>query len=171
MKNIFNTIIGLLLLVFVAGGCVDVSKILPRSETTPPQANNPTPTAAPITAPDNETEKLKEKIEALEKKVDESEPKTTSTPQIKEKIPTIPTIPDSRSNATVSASGDGFLAMRSQPSTNSGYRILKIPHRANVRVLGCQQTTTRVDGRSGRWCQVSYAGKSGWVFDGWLVYR
>lgn len=170
MHNKLNFIITLFLLTLTSLACVDFRSIVPQSTTQPPPSATPATTPQQTPESVNENEKLLEKIEELEKKIDESEKKqTTPSPEIKK--PTVPIIKDPKSNAQVNSRGDGFLAMRSQPNTETGYRVMKIPHGANVRVLGCQEFTERVSGRNGRWCRVSYAGKSGWVFDGWLVYK
>jgi hypothetical protein len=60
----------------------------------------------------------------------------------------------------VNAPNDGFLALRSHPSTQSGRRLLKIPHGTRLKVSACQST-----GGRGNWCRASYAGQTGWLFD------
>ena len=64
---------------------------------------------------------------------------------------------------------DGFLALRSQPSAQSGSRIVQIPHAASVDVGPCDGPAETVGGRSGRWCQAQYDGRSGYLFDAYLV--
>lgn len=71
--------------------------------------------------------------------------------------------------AMANSPGDGFLALRSLPSSQVGDRILKIPHGAIVTVGDCGPVVTPVN-RSGRWCQATYNGYTGWVFDAYLVY-
>lgn len=63
----------------------------------------------------------------------------------------------------VNASGDGFLALRSEPTTKSGRRLAKIPHGTTLRLGVCQPTP------NGSWCQTSYQGISGWVLDRYVV--
>jgi hypothetical protein len=64
--------------------------------------------------------------------------------------------------------GDGFLALRSGPSTSSGTRLLKIPH-GDVLALGaCLPPTTSPGGRYGSWCRARYARTDGWVFDAFV---
>ena len=76
----------------------------------------------------------------------------------------------SRPTATINSPGDGFLAMRSEPDTESGERVMKIPHAATVYLENCETTFKNVAGKRGRWCMVSYKEKMGWVFDAWLIY-
>ena len=169
IKNIHNLVI--LLLLFLAFGLACTGFPSPQQQTTTAPAT-PAPTAAQT--PDEENEKLKEKVAELEKKVEEQQkPQTVivqQPPNVVVKPTAPPVVKSSTGNAWVNSPGDGFLALRSYPSTDAGYRILQIPHGANVRVLGCQSYTARVSGRSGRWCRVSYGGYTGWAFDGWLVY-
>ena len=66
--------------------------------------------------------------------------------------------------ARVQTPGDGFLALRSEPTIRSGRRILKIPHGSG---LTPDQCVTRPS--DGRWCRTSLKGQSGWVFDRYLV--
>ncbi|MEK7723657.1 MAG: SH3 domain-containing protein [Acidobacteriota bacterium] len=162
MKNLFNLIfVGLILLIFVLA-CT-ISSPFQQSPTATPTA--PAPTVAPSPVAGDESEKLKEKLEELEKKVEAQKQKTL--PPVKQNVPIIK---GSGTIARVSSPNDGFLALRSDPSSDYGDRILQIPHGATVKILGCQGFREKVGGRSGRWCRVSYAGYTGWVFDGWLVY-
>ena len=102
-------------------------------------------------------------MEELEKKVDQQQ----KTPPVKR---TAPPTQSSATMAQVNSPGDGFLALRSEPGSDVGYRIIQIPHGSYVQVLGCQGFAERVGGRSGRWCRINYGGYTGWAFDGWLVY-
>ena len=106
---------------------------------------------------------LKEKIANLEKKM--AEQKST-----KQKVPTIADPPaNSPDNVTAKANspGDGFLALRTAPSSETGDRILKIPHGATLTVTGC---LPKQPGKKGRWCRVNYNGTVGWAFDGFMTY-
>lgn len=71
--------------------------------------------------------------------------------------------------ARVNSPGDGFLALRTLPNSESGERIAKIPHGAEISIGYCGPVVTPVR-RSGRWCQATYNGSSGWVFDAYLIY-
>lgn len=159
-RNLFNLTIVLIILSFLALACT----ISPWQQ---PATNTQIPPAATQTAtPDEETAKLQKRLEDLEKEL-EKQKKQPVQPQAKKNVPIIQ---GSGSFARVSSPGDGFLALRSEPNSETGYRILQIPHGATVKILGCQNYVERVGGRVGRWCRVSYDGYTGWAFDGWLVY-
>ncbi len=70
--------------------------------------------------------------------------------------------------AKVDAPGDGFLALRSEPSESAGERIAKIPHGRYVSIEDCEREEKTVSGKKGRWCMVSYENNTGWAFDAWL---
>lgn len=65
--------------------------------------------------------------------------------------------------AVVNTPGDGFLALRSEPSTKQGSRLVKIPH-GTVLILGeCVRPSA-----SQTWCKTSYAGHAGWVLETYI---
>jgi hypothetical protein len=66
--------------------------------------------------------------------------------------------------ARVNAPGDGFLALRSAPSTERGARLAKIPHGSELILGEC-----RPAGPSDSWCRTDFEGRSGWVLDRYLV--
>jgi hypothetical protein len=171
IRNLFNLTIVLALLLVLGLACTGLQP--PVQQTTSSSAT-PAPTAAQNPTPDEERAKLKGKVAELEKKIEEQQKPPTVVVQQPPTVVVRPTAPpvvrSSTGNAWVNSPGDGFLAMRSYPSVNGGYRIMQIPHGSNVRVLGCQNYTERVSGRAGRWCRVSYGAYTGWAFDGWLVY-
>jgi Bacterial SH3 domain len=113
----------------------------------------------------DETAAMKQKLAELEKKLKEQ----------KGKVPTIPTLPNAPATpkvptvttAKVNSPGDGFLALRTGPSSETGERILEIPHGSTVTVLACQAAAK---GKKGKWCKVNYNGNAGWAFDGFLIY-
>lgn len=73
--------------------------------------------------------------------------------------------PERKSGAvTVNTPGDGFLALRSQPSSQGGVRVLKIPHGSELHLGACIAAS---DG--GNWCQTTYLGRSGWIFDRYVA--
>lgn len=80
--------------------------------------------------------------------------------------PTQRTLEEPRGPITgrVHTPGDGFLALRSEPTIRSGRRILKIPHGTLVTLGECVSRPS-----DGRWCRTSYKGQRGWVFDRYLV--
>jgi len=113
----------------------------------------------------NETDELRDQIANLEKLLNEQK-KTNQPANVPLKMP-------EQSKTTVSAQvdspGDGFLALRSLPSSDIGNRITKIPHGATVSIGACGPVVRPVS-RQGRWCQAAYNGYSGWVFDAYLLY-
>ena len=172
-KKLSDPLIVLIFLSFVGLACVDPFALSRQQQHSPPP--QPTPIqqeTAKADDNDDENEELIEKIEELEKKIDEQAKEKKSTTVVKKKpvIRSDPKPRDPNANAQVNSPGDGYLALRSLPTTESGYRIMKLPHGADVRVLSCQNLNQRISGRSGRWCRVRYAGKTGWAFDAWLAY-
>lgn len=115
----------------------------------------------------NDTENLKEKIANLEKQIQEQKKKNTTVPTINapDTIKTPP--PSNKVIAKVNSPGDGFLALRTAPSAETGERILQIPHGASVTVIAC---LPKAAGKKGRWCRVDYNGNVGWAYDGFLIY-
>ncbi|MGB7069272.1 MAG: SH3 domain-containing protein [Pyrinomonadaceae bacterium] len=77
---------------------------------------------------------------------------------------------DSVRIARVNSPRDGYLALRSSPSTETGERLTKIPHGTRIQVRDCESVTETAQGRKGRWCRVTYSGKTGYVADSWLTY-
>lgn len=67
--------------------------------------------------------------------------------------------------ATVRTPGDGFLALRSEPSTEQGVRLAKIPHGTRLALGDCVRPTA-----TQRWCRTSYGGQAGWVLDSYLDF-
>jgi len=116
-------------------------------------------------AANTETDKLREQIANLEKRLDEQKTSSAS--------PNIPTEPDepalTHASPVVNSPGDGFLALRSLPSSDIGDRVVRIPNGAHISISGCLPRS-RVGSKTGRWCKASYNGYSGWVFDAWLIY-
>ena len=66
--------------------------------------------------------------------------------------------------ATVNTPGDGFLALRSEPSVRRGRRLFKIPHGTMLTLDEC-----RTWPGDGRWCRTRFRGQTGWVFERYLV--
>lgn len=125
--------------------------------------NTVPPTPSPSATKDDK-EELRQQIANLEKRLNEQ--KNSNKPaNIQVAIPNQSTTTAARVNSP----GDGFLALRSLPNSEAGERILKIPHGATISVGACGPVTRPVN-RSGRWCQASYNGYAGWVFDAYLVY-
>lgn len=123
---------------------------------------SPTPVPTSPTT-DSEKEKLERELANLQKKLDEQKKaETNKTP------PTFES--DDLPTARVNSPGDGFLALRDEPDAEKGERLARIPHGTVVVLENCEKQKTTIDGRSGRWCMVTHAGQSGWVFDAWLDY-
>jgi len=130
--------------------------------------NNPKPTATPISKSVNQNDELNEKLTNLEKQIQEqkNQKKTSNTPPFPSPTQNNSTVPKAR----VAPSNDGFLSLRTEPSVKTGTQLVKIPSGATVNLENCEKNYMTIDGRRGRWCMVSYAGKVGWAFDAWLIY-
>ncbi len=129
---------------------------------------NGSPTASPTAAPNDEIERLKRETANLKKQIDDQKnqntshlPNTTYNPPNEKSTPTA---------ARANSPRDGFLALRSEPSSESGYRIAQIPHGAALTVLGCPKSSN-VGKMPGRWCQIVYNGQSGWAFDAFIRFE
>jgi hypothetical protein len=128
------------------------------TEATPKQVPAQTP------LPDDEAAKLRGDIANLQKQVERQK---AATPAVN-----VQSVQPS-SGGTVAwaySPGDGFLALRSQPSSEAGTRITKIPHGAQIAIGSCQEYILTARGNRGRWCTATYAGYSGWVFDAFVRY-
>jgi hypothetical protein len=121
---------------------------------------------SPATSPTkDDKEELRDQIANLQKMIEEQK-RSDRTPSIPLKTPNQPAM---TTTARVNSPGDGFLALRTLPNSEIGERILKIPHGSIISVGACGPVVTPVR-RSGRWCQASYNGYTGWVFDAYLIY-
>lgn len=133
------------------------------------KGTTPSPSVLPSTSPaaaNSETDQLRDQIANLEKKLNEQ--KNSNRPATN--VPPPPDQPVTNpGTARVNSPGDGFLALRTLPSSDIGERITRIPHGANLNLGGCLPRS-RVGSKTGRWCRASYGGYSGWVFDAWLNY-
>lgn len=161
-------VVGLLgtMIAIAIGGAAALIYFNKDSRTAEPNANNKgTPIPSATSTPDN-TNELRDQIANLERRLNEQKNanKTTATPPL-----VMPSPSTMRTTATVNSPGDGFLALRSLPNSEIGARVLKIPHGATISIGGCGPVVRPVS-RSGRWCQASYNGYTGWVFDAYLIY-
>lgn len=77
---------------------------------------------------------------------------------------TIPTTAKKEIKYVISTSG---LRMRSEASL-SGDFVQLVPAEAEVEVFAYSKAKDSVDGLTDFWAQVNYAGKSGWLFNGYL---
>jgi hypothetical protein len=125
---------------------------------------SPIPTASPTIDP--EKQRLQDELANIQKKLDEQ--KNANRPSNAAPFPT----PGQSGvvTARVNSAADGFLALRSEPDSEYGERLAKIPHGTVVTLEDCQRERVKIGNRTGRWCMVTYAGKTGWVFDAWLDY-
>lgn len=127
-------------------------------------SNISTNTPLNISATPDETAAMKQKLANLEKQLQDQKNQKGSVPT----LPGSPATPKVGSTvARANSPNDGFLALRTAPSSETGDRILQIPHGAEIKVLGCQQA---IKGKKGRWCRVDYNGTLGWANDGWMSY-
>ena len=132
---------------------------------TPTVTQSVAPNASPAVSPNDETAKLKEEMTNLKKQLEnQKNPKQNSDGGT---IPT--TSPSNGKKAYANSPTDGFLALRSEPNSETGYRITKIPHGAELTVIACPKPSN-VGKMAGRWCQVVYNGQSGWAFDGFMKF-
>ncbi|MFN2500471.1 MAG: hypothetical protein ABR530_00475 [Pyrinomonadaceae bacterium] len=157
-------VLGVLVIALVAAGAL-VYFNSGRSEVATINAVNnsktqTTPTAEPTTA--NDTDELRAQIANLQRMINEQ--KKTSSPNLSYSEP------ERVRTVRVNSPGDGFLALRTLPNSETGARIAQIPHGTTIAIGGCLNNSARIGGRPGRWCRSSYAGLTGWVFDGFVVY-
>lgn len=127
-------------------------------------SQSPTPSKSVSPTPDPNKD-LRDQIANLEKQIADQK-KGSVNANVPLKMPETST---TQTTARANSPGDGFLALRTLPSAQIGERIAKIPHGATVNIGACGPVITPVK-RSGRWCQASYNGMSGWVFDAYLSY-
>jgi hypothetical protein len=123
-------------------------------------------TVTPITA---KTEAAKQETPETVKQdpVKTQAPKPETAKQDPVKPPPVKPEPVKQAPAqrgTVNTPGDGFLALRTDPSIRIGSRLAKIPHGTKLDLGECTN-----DSSGGRWCRTRYGGQSGWVFDRYVV--
>ncbi len=169
-KGVSPIIVGILgiLLLFVIGLFAAYILLRARTDKISSVLTSPTPTASPANSktdtPTDETAALKEKLASLEKQMQDRKPQKPNSPA-ETYSPSKPAVNTARANSP----RDGFLALRSEPNSETGERIAKIPHGANITVTGCPKPSN-VGKIAGRWCQVTYNGQSGWAFDRFMIF-
>jgi len=155
--------VGVLIILLVVGLGLAGAAFYYGTGTTPPETpvKTPSPSPSATTTPDPETERLRDELANIQKKLEEQK----KTP------PSRPT-PDPSLTTTVTANSpaDGFLALRSEPNSETGKRIAKIPHGAKLQIGACGDYITTQKNNYGRWCRAAYSGYSGWVFDKYVIY-
>jgi uncharacterized protein YraI len=73
-------------------------------------------------------------------------------------VTTLTAFPAYGSNVTVDSPRDGFVALRSEPTVQTGVRLAKIPHATALTLGECRSTAD-----NDIWCRTSYRGKTGWI--------
>ncbi len=131
-------------------------------------SNNQKPTETPVLTRDNQNNELKEKLANLEKQIQDQ--------KIKRNLPILSlfrvrrkTIQPCRQRVSLHQTTDFF---RSEPSQASKPERSLSKYRPAQPLIWktAKKIIKTIDGRSGRWCMVSYAGEIGWAFDAWLIY-
>ncbi len=156
------------LLLSVVGLVAAYVMLRPRENQAIVTAAPPSPTVAPKVSPsatpNDEAAKLREEMANLKKQLETQKNQKQGSPLLPVPPPT-----DGSKTAYANSPTDGFLALRSEPNSETGYRIAKIPHGAALTVLGCPKASN-VGKMAGRWCQVDYNGQSGWAFDRFMKF-
>src|ERR1044072_4272893 len=106
-----------------------------------------TPTQNPISV--DEAAKLRNEIANLQKQMEQKNAKPAINPQPAQPV-------TGGTSAWANSPSDGFLALRSQPSSEAGTRITKIPHGSQITIGSCQEVIITPRGNRGRWCQAAY---------------
>lgn len=131
---------------------------------------SPTPSIKPSVSPtvssNDELEKLKRETANLKKQIEDQKNQTSNSSS---NPPYNPPPKETQTTARANSPRDGFLALRSEPNSETGYRVAQIPHGATLTVLGCPKPSN-VGKMPGRWCQVVYNGQSGWAFDAFMKF-
>jgi flagellar basal body-associated protein FliL len=170
---IIAAVLGVLFLIAIVGGIgafvffrqnsSDKNAVVSASPT-PSTKPTVSSTATTFASPNDEIERLKEEKASLQKQL-QNQKNQTSNSSVNTTSPPKQTLTTARANSP----RDGFLALRSEPNSENGYRIAQIPHGATVTVLGCPKPSN-VGKMPGRWCQVVYNGQAGWAFDAFMIF-
>ena len=153
-----------LLLLLVIGGLAAFIVLRPADNKN--SAVAVTPTAAPTVASNNETAKLKEEMANLQKQLQDQKNQRKNSPA---ETFSPPSSRETQTTARANSPRDGFLALRSEPNSETGDRIAKIPHGATLTVVACPKSSNAAK-TAGRWCQVIYNGQAGWAFDAFMIF-
>lgn len=156
-------ILGLFLLLTVAGFAA-FFLLRPTENKNTVVAASPSPVVSPSSTASDETAKLKEELTNLKKQIDARKNQKPNFP-----VETVSTPNSTGRTARANSPSDGFLALRSEPDSETGERIAKIPHGAALTVLACPKASN-VGKMRGRWCQVIYNGQTGWAFDAFMTF-
>lgn len=166
-RLVLKVVIGVLLLGLLALVGLGVAGAIFYMNTGSPivavKSPTPYPSSSPAPTIDSEKDNLEKELADLQKKLEEQlAPAPSKTPPGFES--------DELPTARVDSPNDGFLALRSAPDAEKGERLARIPHGTVVVLENCEKEKVTIGARTGRWCMVSYAGQTGWVFDAWLTY-
>jgi len=156
-------VLGLLLLLAI-GGFTAFVLLRPTGDKNPVAAVSPNQTVSPTAAPNDETAKLKEEMANLQKQIQDRKNQKPNAP-----AETFSSPKEEQTTARANSPRDGFLALRSEPNSETGYRVAKIPHGAALTVIACPKASN-IGKMAGRWCQVIYNGQSGWAFDAFMTF-
>ena len=126
----------------------------------------PSPAAAP-SEPASDEQILRQELEKLEKQLEDMDLPRVDQDPFPDGIDTEAGAP---MTATANSPKDGFLALRSLPSTDIGERLAVIPHGAEVKVVACDPNYNTLNGRRGRWCLLMWGQFVGWAFDAYLTF-
>lgn len=157
-------VVGILAIVVLGVGGLVFYRSMRNQAAANDTLHTPSPTPPPAK---DEKDDLRDQIANLEKLINEQKNSNRSANGVPPAVPDQPTA--TTGTARVNSPADGFLALRTYPSSSVGDRITQIPHGASVSIGGCLGST-RIGSKTGRWCRATYKGYSGWVFDAWLVY-
>jgi hypothetical protein len=152
----------LVLVILVLGGFMALQYL--KEDGNVKSVNSSTPAIAKTPAPDDETATLRNQITDLKRRMDQQKnPPSGANTQVDPGLITGRTV-------TVNSPGDGFLALRSEPNSETGSRMAKIPHGTAFTIGACREYIITARGNRGRWCTASYNGQSGYVFDAFVRY-
>ncbi|MGI9035132.1 MAG: SH3 domain-containing protein [Pyrinomonadaceae bacterium] len=170
-KGLIYGLLAVILLLLIGVGAIAAFLFYRNSVKTQISSNNspsPSVSVTPLKSADN-TQELKQRLANVEKQLSEQKnAKINSTPLPAPAQSNLS--PPAAITARVVPTSDGFLALRSAPSAESGEQILKIPTGATVQLEDCQRNYVNIGGRRGRWCMISYGGETGWAFNAFLSY-
>ncbi|MFM9904505.1 MAG: hypothetical protein ACKVQJ_08045 [Pyrinomonadaceae bacterium] len=153
-------VLAVLLLLVLIGGAIGAAFYFNRNNIVA-NNNDTKPGIQPAGSPTGDgTDKLKDQIANLERRLNEQ--KNANRPAAN--VPSATSIP-----ARVNSPGDGFLALRSAPSAQTGVRLQQIPHGSTI-IIGLCLGVKRPGNKAGRWCRTSYNGDSGWIYDSFVIY-
>ena len=155
-------VIAILVMVILALGGLVVWQTLKDREA---ETGNSSPSPSKSPTPDDEKVKLQNQINDLKRQMEAR--KSTKSPA---NVPANSAATPSSLTVTANSPADGFLALRSEPNSETGERVSKIPHGTEFTLGACGEYITTSRGNRGRWCAASYAGQYGWVFDAYVKY-